>query len=200
MANKSVPTTKTAPVDRNTAPNKDGTLPHLPDFNEWEKEQTGLAPYWAPRKDGDFMYGCAVAVEDFGSFGKDDTGKRREGTRFMIRAMMPTDCGRGPAVDAQRLIVEEGDYFTMSAWDGLGRHLDFFMTLPFDVPFRAVAVNKSQTQSMKEDGVTPREVWNWDLRVHPTVKPKVDAARRDYDAKMREYAAKQRAVRAVVGA
>jgi hypothetical protein len=114
----------------------------------YEDQQTGLPPYWSPDEEaleqGKAQYFHARVID------YDDTNP--EFHRWVLQALAPTICHRGPARDAEEVHVRIGEFFSVSDWAGLplARYLGH--------PVFVFAKNK------RPFGTKGRTVWEWGLR------------------------------------
>lgn len=134
----------------------------LPNFDEWSEDQVGFAPYWKP-EEGEFFYGALVAKDT----------RDPNFIRYLVKAFSPHTCQRGPADGAEMVKIEPGDFFSISVWAQLEAKFDEYLSYPFEVPLRALAVKKTETSTQG------RKVWNWSLRVPPDIKLLIEAARKE---------------------
>lgn len=74
----------------------------------YSDEQVGLPPYWNPEVGRKFK-ATVCAIDD----------KDPEFNRFVLRASHAVRCQRGPAKDAETLLVTKGQYFTCSVYAAL---------------------------------------------------------------------------------
>lgn len=145
-------------VTQNAAAKAEG----LPDFSTWEKLQTGFPAYWQPTEKGQWIYGRLVAKEDAtdvaGSF-----------TRYLVQAGVPTKCLRGSKNDGNQREVEvpAGDYFTISVYYALQGQFDFMIEQNFMPTMRLEVGVKNKTKAS-------RTVWDWELKVAPESKNKIN--------------------------
>jgi hypothetical protein len=148
----------------------------LPDFDKWDKIQTGFAPYWWPEM-GKSCYGRVVAKDM----------RNPKFIRYLFIAGAEHDCRRGPKnddVDAgaigEPVIVKKGETFSMSVAHSLQDELDFQLYLmekeEEDIYVRILAEKKTKTAH--ESGA--RFVWHFDVRNDPKYTPLLTQNRSEF--------------------
>lgn len=94
---------------KNPAVNAD-TLAGAPDTTDWDEEAIGFAPYWNPTE-GAEVVAAVIAHDTSGSEQKDGFN------RFVLTLLQnELACKRGPAEDAEEVIVRKGEQFTISEY------------------------------------------------------------------------------------
>lgn len=128
----------------------DGEIPQ-----GYEEEQVGFPPYWSPEEGGQRFSGIPIARDD----------KDPEFVRYTLIADRVIHCKKGPAEDAEQVIVRPGERFSVSEYASLP------LAELFGLPMMAVATHKSKTS-------TPgQSVWNWKLFLTPESKKQLHARR-----------------------
>lgn len=147
---------------KNTAPgavDKDG----MPSFEGWEEEQVGFAPYWNP-EEGKFFYGKVVARDE----------RDPDFMRYLVQALMPHQCKRGAADDAEDVLVGTNEYFSISVYYSLSEPFDFalenFTAKGDPMPMKVTAIKKVKTKA-------GQPCWTWKMHLPPEYKKKLQAAR-----------------------
>ena len=144
---------------KNTAPAGDKGAPafELPDFESWEKEQVGFAPYWNPEP-GKWFYGTVVSRDE----------RDPEFVRYLVKTYAPITVQRGPKEDAELIELKPGDLFSISVYYSLAEPFDFilehFVLLGKEVPMMVKALKEVKT---KKAGQT---CWTWEMRLPPEWK------------------------------
>lgn len=138
----------------------------LPDFSTWSEEATGFAPYWNPEENAWFFARIIDKDERDPSF-----------VRFLMQAGHDIPCKRGPAEEAEDVMVNKGEFFTISVYYSLQDLFDFYLELartgaltPTQQFMRIMAIDKSKTKA-------GQKVWNWKVLVDPQTKLIANQAR-----------------------
>jgi uncharacterized protein affecting Mg2+/Co2+ transport len=135
----------------------------LPDFDKWDKIQTGFAPYWHPEQ-GKYCFGRVVA--------KDNRNPRF--VRYLLVAECAHECRRGPKNEdsdagavGEWVKVKAGDTFSITSYHAMSTELDYQLYLlekfGAQIPIRILAEKKVKTAH--EDG--NRTCWQFDVRNAP---------------------------------
>lgn len=147
----------------------------------WEEEQIGFPPYWNPRME---FIDPQVPSKGY----KPGTGNSFLGTvvnrderdenfpRYIIQASRPIICQSGPAAEAEEILVQKGEFFSMSV----------YASLPLEDYFgMEVWVQPVSKRKIKDDPETgdPRQVWRFKLMVSPASK-KLLKERKDQHTKL----------------
>jgi hypothetical protein len=115
----------------------------------WEEEQTGFPPYWNPSP-GKAFRGVVLGLDE----------KDPDFPRYAFKATDQVICARGPADDAEEVIVKAGEFFTCSGYAAL--------PLQRYIGFEVFVVAKS-----KRDIKGGKELWEFSLKIHPEEKKKL---------------------------
>ncbi len=138
-------------------------------FDDWEDEQIGFAPYWNPEPGKSF-----AGVPDHIDI------RDPEFVRVVFRAIVDIECKRGPVEGAETVLVKEGELFTVSMYHSMQEPLEFilthFISKGINFPVRFQALKEVPT---KKAGQT---CWTWRMQLPPDGK-KLMAAKRDEAAK-----------------
>lgn len=148
----------------NAEENSTGLAPTdaIPNFDKtnWQDEQVGFAPYWKPVT-GSFFIGRLVDRDD----------EAEDFVRYLVQAGQDVECQRGPADDAEKVVVKKGEHFTISVYFSLQGLFDFYLESGLTPWMKISAGEKVKTK-------TPgRQVFQWKVQLDPADKRKVDAAR-----------------------
>ena len=114
-----------------------------PEVAGFVEEQISFPPYWNPDM-GKVFYGMVVNLDD-----TDPTF-----VRYVVEAFMPTLCERGDKHNKEEVLVQKGEFFTLSAYAGLplDRYIGF-----------AVFV---QVKGQRDVG-QPQPMWEFTLKISP---------------------------------
>ena len=145
--------------------NENPELGVLPNFENWEEEQVGFAPYWGPAE-MKWFYGQVVDKDE----------RDPEFVRYLIRAGVDTQCQRGPVEDAEEVLVKAGEYFTISVYYSLQGAFDFYLETGIKPWMKVTAIKTTETSK------SGRTVWHWKLVVSPEDKKRLNAARAQHKA------------------
>lgn len=134
----------------------------------WEQEQIGFPPYWNPRMTMvDPTKPRAGMVPGTGNSFLGTVVNRDERdpnfTRYVVQASRAIRCQNGPSDDAEEVIVQKGEFFTLST----------YASLPLDDYFgMEVYVQPIGKRKIKDDPETgePRDLWRFSLMVSPESK------------------------------
>jgi hypothetical protein len=110
------------------------------------EEQTSFPPYWQP-EEGKMFVGRVLALDE----------RDPAFSRFIIQAMTPCDCARGPAKDAEEVKVSPGDQFSISVYSALPLHLYLG---------EVVEVTAKGLRSLRNGN----DLWEFRLRCSPETK------------------------------
>jgi len=127
----------------------------LPDFDKWEEETVGFAPYWNP-EEGKWFYARIVERDD----------RDPEFVRYLFQAGMPTPCARG-AEDSETfepVMINTGEYFTISVYFSLQGLFDLYLETGHRPYIKVISVKKVPTKK------TGRNVWLWKVLSDPKDK------------------------------
>lgn len=130
----------------------------VPNFANWEELQTGFAPYWNPEPNSWIF--AQIAEKD---------ERQEDFTRYLLRAGVDTKCKRGPADNAEDVIVKKGEYFTISVYFALQGLFDLFLETGLSPWLRIESVAKVKT---KTPGQT---TWTWKIMCSPEDRKKIEA-------------------------
>jgi hypothetical protein len=140
----------------------------LESLKDWKREQVGFPPYWAPIREGALFFGRVVALDT----------RQDNFHRYVVQATkFPMFCRLGPADDAEKIMVQTGDFFTVSAYASLP--LEEF----FDVEVLVAATKKRKLPGNEASDGVKRDLWMWDVRVESEKEKRVIASRRAEKAK-----------------
>jgi hypothetical protein len=118
----------------------------------WQAEQTGFPPYWRPDGSPGFIgrvIGKQYQEEDEESF-----------ARWIISpTYAPVVCFRGPGEDAEQVVVQPGECFTMSEYSSIDMKR-----------FQGTEISLCPKNKRKLNNGTGHTLWDWDLRVSPESK------------------------------
>lgn len=162
--------------NKNVDPNGD------PDFSTFTDEQIGFAPYWNPETGKEF-YGALVARDE----------RDPEFVRYLVMNLSnrPLACSRGPADNAEEVLVQKGETFSISVYHQLREAFDFYLDVQSHklmvVPMRLIAQDKVKTASRNE-------VWRFKLQVPMDVKKKLDAIRHELRAQLTQSSDERKAI------
>lgn len=141
-----------APVIENAAP------------EGWENEQIGFPPYWNPSmkldekgktipETGNSFLGIPIDLDE----------RNPDFPRYVIEAIRPIICKKGPAEDAEEILVKPGEFFTCSN----------YAALPLKEYFGYevwVAPSRKRKLAANEENPQKRDLWDFDLKVSPKTK------------------------------
>lgn len=138
------------------------------------EEQTGFPPYWKPEI-GKWFKATVM---------RKDT-RDENFIRYELMALKAVICAKGPADDAEEIIVNEGEFFTCST----------YATLPLDTYFGLdVMVITHKTQKLKGNEASrgvPRDLFHFKVLVTTDTKNLLDLGRKQ-DAKLLREMARQK--------
>jgi len=139
---------------------KNNTAMQIPNFENWEEEQVGFAPYWNP-EENKWFYAQVVDKDE----------RDPQFVRYLMRAGMDTPCKRGPVDSQDDITVKTGEYFSVSVYFSLQGAFDFYLESGIKPYMKVLAINEVKTS-------TPgRTCWTWKLLVSPDDKKKIQGAR-----------------------
>jgi hypothetical protein len=149
-----------------------------PDATNWEKEETGFAPYWKPE---------AKKVFFARPIGRDD--RDPDFVRYQMKLEQDElACQSGPKDDATDVIVKKGDTFTVSVYVQLDDKFNEYMECGLFPIVRCEALREAKTS---KPGQT---CWIFDLRVSPDDKKKLASYRRERAQSMAAAASERKAI------
>lgn len=143
----------------------------------WLEEATGFDPYWTPEI-GSYFRAMVIDIDDHD----------RNFIRYRLQNMgeEALSCKRGPAADAEEVLVEPGEHFTCSAYASLPLHA-FYGAEVMVVVFENRKLPGNEASEMK-----PRDLWIFKVLVSPEVKKQLADQRRANAVMLREAAQKAR--------
>jgi hypothetical protein len=115
----------------------------------WEDEQTGFPPYWNPEV-GKAFRGVVLGLDE----------KDPDFPRYAFKATDQVMCARGPADEAEKVIIKPGEFFSCSAYAAL--------PLQRYIGFEVYVMAKN-----KRDIKGGKELWEFSLKIHPEEKKKL---------------------------
>jgi hypothetical protein len=134
----------------------------------WSRQQVGFPPYWSPQREGQPFFGRVVALDT----------RQEDFYRYVIQATkFPMFCRLGPADDAEKILVQPGDFFTVSNYASLPLE-DFF-----DIEVIAIATKKRKLPGNEASKGVKRDLWMWDVRVESEKEKRIIEQRRSEKAK-----------------
>ncbi len=149
-----------------------------PDASNWEKEETGFAPYWKP------LAGKAFFARPIGRDDRDP-----EFVRYQMKLEQDElACQSGPKEDATDVLVKKGDTFTVSVYVQLDDKFNEYMECGLFPIVRCEALREAKTS---KPGQT---CWIFDLRVSPEDKKKLAAFRQEKAKSMAAAASERKAI------
>lgn len=143
----------------------------------WLEESTGFAPYWTPEVGKKFT---AMVIDI-------DTSDPTFG-RYILQNMdeEAITCQRGPASDAEEVVVGSGEQFTCSMYASLDLSRYIGETIKV-----LVHGNRKLAGNDDSDG-KPRDLWMWKLMVSPETAKRLQSYRAEEAKMLREAAVKAR--------
>jgi len=130
----------------------------------WETEQIGFPPYWNPTMKEDEK-GKTIANTGNAFLGmpiqRDDRDPNFQ--RYVVEALRPIMCKKGPAEDAEEILVKTGEFFTCSVYAALPLE-DYFGYEVFVKPVRKRKLAATAEIPQK------RDLWDFELQVSPETK------------------------------
>ncbi len=134
----------------------------------WSRQQVGFPPYWSPQREGQPFFGRVVALDT----------RQEDFYRYVVQATkFPMFCRLGPADDAEKILVQPGDFFTVSNYASLP--LEEF----FDIEVIVIATKKRKLPGNEASKGVKRDMWMWDVRVESEKEKQIIATRRADKAK-----------------
>ncbi len=140
----------------------------LPDFDKWDKIQTGFAPYWHPEPNK-YCFGRVVAKDI----------RNPKFTRYLLVAACDHDCRRGPKNEdatngeamGEWVKVKAGQTFSITDYHSISEELDLqlFMLMKYDIQFPVRILAERKKKTAHPDG--NRTVWEFDVRNEPKHTP-----------------------------
>lgn len=133
----------------------------------WEEEQVGFPPYWNPSHVGNALIAKVIMRDE----------RDPSFVRYILQAVkFPLVCKKGPSEDAEQVIVQPGEFFTMSAYAALP--LERF----FDLEVVVKVANKRKLPGNEASDGVKRDLWEFKVLVSPESK-KILANRREDEHK-----------------
>jgi hypothetical protein len=150
-------TKKNAAATTVDAPISDYEKRALAAIQSWEKDALGFAPYFKVQGLGDCFVGKLVSL-DF---------RDPKMPRFIFENPMdiPIQCYKGPVDNAEPVIVNKGEFFTLSQYKGLP--IENYMDI--DVMYKVVGTQETDNGTM----------YVWEVRMSPESKKLVNARRKE---------------------
>lgn len=134
----------------------------------WSRQQVGFPPYWSPQREGQPFFGRIVALDT----------RQEDFYRYVVQATkFPMFCRLGPADDAEKIMVQAGDFYTVSAYASLPLE-DFF-----DIEVLVVATKKRKLPGNEASKGVKRDLWMWDVKVESEKEKQIIERRRAEKAK-----------------
>lgn len=118
-------------------------------------EQVGLPPYWNPEVGRKFK-ATVCTIDD----------KDPEFNRFVLRAAHAVRCQRGPAKDAETLLVQKGQYFTCSVYAAL--------PLQRFIGFEVIVICVKLREGVTKEGF---DVWEFRVLTDEETKKQLESRR-----------------------
>jgi len=141
---------------------KDAEKAMLESVTGWSREQVGFPPYWAPLREDALFFGRIVALDT----------RQEDFHRYVVQATkFPMFCRLGPSDDAEKIMVPQGDFFTVSSYAGLPLS-DFF-----DIEVCVRATKKRKLPGNEASDGVKRDMWMWAVLVEPKDKAVIQARR-----------------------
>lgn len=123
----------------------------------WEKEQIGFPPYWNP------VVGAKILCKPVMCDARDP-----EFPRYVMQATrMPIECAQGPSEEREPVIVQPGDYFTMSVYGALPPET---MQLYMGIEIMIHCKSQRKLSPTDESRGVPRKLFVFEIMVHPSAK------------------------------
>lgn len=149
-------------------------------MNEGEEErlsneEVGFPPYWNP--------GIGKAFKAT-VMGRDD--RNPDFIRYRLLALSPVICAKGPSDDAEEVLVNEGEFFTCSAYAALP--LDDY----FGIDVKVVVWRKRKLDGNEASNGVKRDLYEFKIGVTGDTKEMLDAARKHEASVLREKAREAR--------
>lgn len=149
-------------------------------MNEGEEEQlvneeVGFPPYWNPGIGK--MFKATVMKRD---------DRDPDFIRYHLLALAPVICAKGPADDSEEILVNEGEFFTCSAYAALP--LDEY----FGIDVKVITWRKRKLEGNEASKGAKRDLYEFKIGVTGDTKNMLDAARKHEAAIMREKAREAR--------
>lgn len=132
----------------------------------WEEEVVGFPPYWTPEL-GKMLLGRLLLA---------DLRDPNFGRYVMQATQVPVQCQRGPADDAEPVIVQPGEFFTMSVYGGLP--VDSMENF-FDLELCLTPFNKRRLPPNEASQGKPRDFWDFKVIVAPESKKILTARKKE---------------------
>lgn len=129
------------------------------DFSTWTDIQIGFAPYWNP-KEGEGILATVINRDE----------RNPNFVRYLMVAHRDTMCQRGPAKDAESVLVKKGETFTISDYFSLTEEFNLQLASGLDPVIYLEPLSKADTES-------GHQVWRWRMRVNEETGQKLKALR-----------------------
>lgn len=122
----------------------------------WEDESVGFPPYWSPAPGAAFRGKLML---------RDDRDPEFVRYVFQNTNNLPLECATGKTDDAEQVMVQPGELFTVS----------LYAALPFDMMFglECLLLAKDKVETSKAG----REVWRWRMILPPEAKKQLHERR-----------------------
>ena len=163
----------------NEAPNQnDVNLNTAPEG--WESEQIGFPPYWNPTmKEDDKGKTIPGTGNSFLGMPIQRDSRNPDFERYVIEASRDIMCKKGPAEDAEEILVRKGEFFTCSVYAALPLE-EYFGYEVFVQPARKRKLAPTPEINQK------RDLWDFDLKVSPATKKLLKERRKQEADLLRE--------------
>lgn len=144
---------------------------NIPMPEGWENEQIGFPPYWNPTmQEDDKGKTVAGTGNAFLAIPIDKDERNPEFKRYVLEAIHPIMCKKGPAEDAEEILVQVGEFFTCSVYAALP--LEDYYGIPVYVrPVRKRKLAPTAEINQK------RDLWDFELKVSPADKKRLKERR-----------------------
>lgn len=119
------------------------------DYAGWSDEQIGFAPYWQPAP-GAFCEGIPTDIDD----------RDPKFVRINMLATRDIQCFRGPVDSQEPVMVKEGEFFSLSVYEGLKKSFVEFLTCGAPIRCMVKAEEKIETAG-------GNDFWRFSVKVHP---------------------------------
>lgn len=134
----------------------------------------GFAPYWTPEL-GKYFHAFVVDIDD----------ADQNFVRYILQNMSehPLECQRGPAADAEIVMVEQGEEFTCSAYAGLPL-MRFAGAEVIVIPVENQKLPGNEASDFK-----PRDFWKFKVKVSSETKQELQLQAQERAKQLRAEAA-----------
>lgn len=166
---------------KNTAPVSDAlVIAGAPDARDWEKEETGFAPYWTPGE-GKVFFGRVT--------GRDE--RDPDFVRYSIQLEQDSlECHTGPKEDQTPITVRKGDTFNVSVYVQLDKLFNEYMECGLFPVMRIQSLKEAKTSTAGQT------CWIFDLRVSPADRKALKTYRAEKAKVMAEARSERQAMQA----